>query len=55
MSSNANLVLATPPLHIDRNNCPVDLRLKHGPGLATSQERRWSLHQREASDRSGSD
>jgi hypothetical protein len=37
MGSNANLVLATPPLHMDRTNCPVDLRLKHGPGLATSR------------------
>jgi hypothetical protein len=33
MGSAANLVLATPPLHMDRTNCPVGLRVKHGPGL----------------------
>ena len=32
-SSTANLVLATPPLHMDRTNCPIDLQVKHGPGL----------------------
>ncbi len=37
MGSNANLVLATPPLHMDRTNCPVGLQVKHGPGLATSR------------------
>jgi hypothetical protein len=31
--SAANLVLATPPVHMDRTNCPVGLQVKHGPGL----------------------
>ena len=33
MGSNAKLALATPPLHMDRTNCPVGLQVKHGPGL----------------------
>lgn len=37
IGSNANLVLATPPLHMDRTNCPVGLQVKHGPGLAISR------------------
>jgi hypothetical protein len=35
--STANLVLATPHSHMDRNNCPVGLRVKHGPGLPMSR------------------
>jgi len=37
VSTNAQLVMATPPLHMDRTNCPVGLQVKHGPGLATSR------------------
>jgi hypothetical protein len=37
MGSNAKLALATPPLHMDRTNCPVGLQIKHGPGLAVSR------------------
>jgi hypothetical protein len=36
-SSAANLVLATPPLRMDRTNCPVGLQVKHGPGLPISR------------------
>jgi hypothetical protein len=35
--STANLVLATPPLRMDRTNCPVGLQVKHGPGLPMSR------------------
>ncbi len=35
--STANLVLATPPSHMDRTNCPVGLQVKHGPGLPMSR------------------
>jgi hypothetical protein len=35
--STANLVLATPPLHMDRTNCPVGLQVQHGPGLPMSR------------------
>jgi hypothetical protein len=35
--SAANLVLATPPLHMDRTNCPVGLQVKHGPGLSITR------------------
>jgi hypothetical protein len=35
--STANLVLAGPPLHMDRTNCPVGLQVQHGPGLPMSR------------------
>ncbi len=35
--STPNLVLATPPLHMDRTNCPVGLQVKHGPGLSVAR------------------
>jgi hypothetical protein len=35
--SAANLVLASPALHMDRTNCPVGLRVQHGPGLPMSR------------------
>ncbi len=37
VASNVKLVLATPPLQMDRTNCPVGLQVKHGPGLATTR------------------
>jgi hypothetical protein len=37
VSSDAKLALATPSAHMDATNCPVGLRVKHGPGLATSR------------------
>jgi hypothetical protein len=35
--SDAKLVSATRPLHMDRTNCPVGLQVKHGPGLPLSR------------------
>ena len=37
MSPDAKLALATPPPNMGRDNCPVGLQVKHGPGLATSR------------------
>ena len=34
--SDAKLALATPPLHMDRTNCPVGLEVKHATGLPTA-------------------
>jgi hypothetical protein len=36
MRSDAKLALATPPLHMDRTNCPIGLQVKHATGLPTS-------------------
>ncbi len=35
--ADAKLVLATPPVHMDRTNCPVGLQVKHGPGLTATR------------------
>jgi hypothetical protein len=37
VSSDTKLALAMPAAHMDATNCPVGLRVKHGPGLATSR------------------
>jgi hypothetical protein len=37
VSSDAKLVWAKPPLHMDHTNCPVGLQVKHGPGLPVSR------------------
>jgi hypothetical protein len=36
MRSDAKLALATPPLHMDRTNCPVGLQVKHATGVPTA-------------------
>jgi hypothetical protein len=36
MRSDAKLALATPPLHMDRTNCPIGLEVKHATGLPTA-------------------
>jgi hypothetical protein len=33
LRSDAKLAVATPPLQMDRTNCPIGLQVKHGPGL----------------------
>src|SRR5271170_675996 len=36
LRSDAKLALATPPLRMDRTNCPVGLEVKHATGLPTA-------------------
>jgi hypothetical protein len=36
MRPEAKLALATPPLHLDRTNCPIGLEVKHATGLPTA-------------------
>ena len=36
MGSDAKLALATPPLRMDRTNCPIGLQVKHATGLPAS-------------------
>jgi hypothetical protein len=50
LRSDAKLAVATPPLQMDRTNCPIGLQVKHGPGLPLAMNAGPSISKKPPSD-----